>query len=496
MNAPDPLVDVLTQDAAAYGRRDALIASLYQGVTLKQSFAAIASAIADELPIDRASLLRRSGATWKLVATSTQPSVDSRARQVRLLQHLVAECVRDSRSLTFELGVAPHGQRSSTDASNGALDAYLDESGCREFHVETIDDTDDKRASTAFVLERFRYADVDENQPGIANLLRPFRPLLRGAVSNAVQRSELGLGALLGHWLARTWANDATRRRSAGALAALVAVAVLGSLFHVPLTIPVQGRVVASNYRHVFAPADGQIAEVLVRDGELVVADQPLVRIRSAELDRIEQTAHSNLATAEARLDSLLASRSRERTGLAEVEEQTLKSEIEGFQSQLEIGRAQQSEMTVRSPIDGRIDRWDVSQTLDSRPVTRGQFLLDVVSIDDGYDVLLEIPDRHMGDVLAAAAADDQSQLGLTCTLRLLSNPEYSFAGVVEQMDDTAHQTIAGDSVFTARVPLDAYHDGSLRGGATVIANLECGRASAAYVWFRGVVHWWRGQTW
>ncbi len=459
---------------------------MYQGSTLTESFAHITSALASELSVDRIGLLHRRSGGWKLIATSTQPRVDHRTRQVRLLERLVTLAMNDKHSITFELGVTSDDALEPSDE----LDAYLDESGSRELHIEAIANDDASPANAVIVLERFRRPD--EITMPIADALDPVRHLLAVALHQAIERHDRTLTSLIGQWLLNRWTSPSLRR-------SLITMCVLSALtigmlcVPVALTIPVAGRVVPRNERHVFAPADGQVSEVVVSDNELVKAGQVLLVIHSDELSRLRLTSEGDLSTAEARLNSLLASRSADRNRMSEVEEQTLRSEVDGLRSEIELLSTQREQLTLRSPIAGRIDRWDLEQSLTGRPLARGQFLFDIVSIGDGFDVELEIPDQHLGDVLALRLP---ASVTVACTLRLRSNPDPTYHGVMDRVNASAHRTATGQSVVTAHVALENYRDEHLRSGATVIARLHCGRAAAGYVLFRGVIQWWRGLTW
>lgn len=114
MTALEPPAERLASDFSARGdavalskeiqHRDAILARLHRGGTVADSFAAIASTIASESGVDRVSLLRVLASECVFFATSTQPLVDRRTRQARLLERLSAQVLASGMALTYELG--------------------------------------------------------------------------------------------------------------------------------------------------------------------------------------------------------------------------------------------------------------------------------------------------------------------------------------------------------------------------------------------------------
>jgi hypothetical protein len=464
--------------------RDALISRLNEGIGLTDSFASIASAIASETAVDRVSLLRRKAGQYQLITTSTQPKVDRRARAVRLLETLTATALDHADGLTFTVG-AP-GDVSPEISSS--VESYLHESGCREIRIESIcrDEQDDDPIA-AIVLERFRISP-DKTQ-AISLMLSPIRQPVRLAIRNAIGRDDAGWGLIASRF------STASNRRKALFFAIGLTVLLLAScLIQAPLKIPVEGRIVATDRSRLFAPTEGIVTEVLVSNGQAVRKGDTLVVLNSPNLDLQQRNIEGTLATAQTRLDTLFALRSRgssarqQETNVS-ADEQVLKAEISGLQKQLKLIQSQQRELTIRSLIDGTVDRWDLQQSLAARPVTHGQYLLDVISGDHGWTVELDLPEQNVNYVL------DQQQR-CRCSFRMRSNPTKTFEGVVVQIADVAHLNPAGQSVVRLTVPIETDLSAEIRSGATVVAQLECGRRAIGFVLFRGLIQWWRSQPW
>lgn len=460
-------------------QRDALLARLHSGATIDDSFSAITETLASEWPVDRVSLLGRRDHRCRLVATSTQRDVDRRTRQVRLLERLAESVLERDSPLTYELG---SGSIASTLSPE--LEAYLAESGVRELHIEPITAPHADDTIALLVLERFRV--LESNLTPIDELSGSLSQPIAQAVANALQRDQDVWTVLLSRWQRVT-----TSRKTWSLVAALALLMLVFTLVPMDLELPVDGTITATVKRHVFTPHDGIVSSVLVHGGESVSAGQALMTIRSPQLERIEQSVQASLATAQTRLDALLSLRGRDREPSLSVDEQTLRSEIAGLQQQAEMLRVEREALTVRSPIDGRVDAWELQQSFESRPITRGQHLLDVVTPEAGWTVELDIPDQQMGYVLAA-----QNVAPCVCRVRLRSDATTTYTGTLEQIDEVAHLNSKGESVVRATMKLESAQRPAIRNGATVVAQVNCGRHSLGFVCFRGVVQWWRGWSW
>ncbi len=482
----------LRRELGRQSDRDRLIGKLNEGVSLKESFAAIASAVASESLADRVSLLRRKQAQpiastrHRLVTTSAQAKVDRRARQVRLLEKLADTVLANNDRFTFSVGTP--GKLMAEES--GVLEKYLHESGCREIHIESVS-SEAKDSCAAIVLERFR-VPADE-QRSIQFLLDPIRDPLAQAVDNAMARDDAAWGMLAGRFV-----GEKPRQRIL--ISAIVAAIVLlaACVFTTTLRVPVEGRIVAAQRSRLFAPAEGIVADIVVRNGQPVRAGDPLIVLHSPSLDLQQRNVAAALSTARTRLDSLLALRSgssglpsRQQETSVSADEQVLKTEIEGLVEQLELLQSQQAKLTITSPIDGRVDRWDLQQSLAARPVTHGQHLIDVISDSSGWMVELDLPEKNVNYVL-----DAQHVQPCRVTLRLRSNPTTTHEGYVDRIADVAHLDPLGQSIVRVTVPLESSGANDFRTGATVMAQIHCGQRALGFVWFRGIIEWSRSQAW
>lgn len=469
------LVADLQRNLRARDDRDDWIESLYEGVAVQDSFAAIAASLASRIAVDRVSLMRSESAGVKLIASSNQASIDRRASQVRLLELATAEISSAHSAFTY--------RPDTKDNKPAALQNYLERSGCQEIHIETVPQSD-----AVIVLERFH---VSAGLESLATELDPFRKPIQSALANATKRDNADWAQIASR-LSKTIRRTNAMYFAVGAFLIFVA----SMLIQVPLKIAVDGKVTAVDASRIYAPAEGIVDEVLVDDGDAVSTGMPLVRLRSPELDLQQRALEGTMMTAQNRLDSLQVSRTGRRfseQGDANLsaDEMVLKTEIDGLKNQLELIQAQQSALLITSPIDGRVDGWDLHASLQARPVAVGQFLLNVVSETDGWKVQLNIPDENVGYLLA-----QQQTENCTVRFRLRSDATVVHESTIETIADSARVDQQGNSIVLATLPFHTQGDVPVREGASVLAQVDCGNRAVGFVWLRGLIEWWRTSSW
>ncbi|MFK8112329.1 MAG: biotin/lipoyl-binding protein, partial [Rubripirellula sp.] len=362
-------------------QRDQLITRLSAGVGLRDSFTGIVSAIASEMSVDRVSLLQQRGSGYRLITSSTQPKVDRRSRQAQRLERMASSIIDHNHRFTFLLGDAFDTRWQDHET----VHAYFEESGCRELYlagipnsVQPAHEAITQAPIAVIVLERFR--GTSEEDALIDSRIETIRKPVEAAVQNAIAREDAGWGLI-----ASRLAGDLTRRRCWASFGGVCLLCLVAFLVPAKLRIPAEGRVVASQTSHLYASTDGVVDEVLVDNGQSVQAGTPLLILRSPQLDLQQRNLQASLATARTRLESLVALRTRsssqtKRAPSSSAEENVIETEIAGIAKQLQLIQEQQAALTICSPADGIVDRWDLRPSLTARPVTHGQYLLDVVS--------------------------------------------------------------------------------------------------------------------
>ena len=272
---------------------------------------------------------------------------------------------------------------------------------------------------------------------------------------------------------------------SAGVLAA-----VLLLLMPADFRVEARGELQPERRRDVFAPADGVVQQVYVDHAQTVAAGDLLLEMRQTELDFEFARVLGELQTAGKQLEGIQATRlSGQRAGETEernedqltADEEELKKRVAGLEEQRAVLVTQQDELRVKSPLSGQVVSWEVHQTLQARPVQRGQALLTVVDPHGPWILELHVPDRDIGHVLAARQS---IRPDLDVSFLLATDPASTYRGKIQSValgSDTDENRQATVRV-TVRVESDDLPQ--RRPGATVSAAIDCGRRPLVFVWF------------
>jgi multidrug efflux pump subunit AcrA (membrane-fusion protein) len=289
------------------------------------------------------------------------------------------------------------------------------------------------------------------------------------------------VGALIG-WRSRRRVPPAWL-----AAAALSAAAVVLCLIPAELTIESRGQLMPERRQHVFAPSDGTVVELLESDGASVAQGQILARLHSPTLDIQQSELVGKQRTVQ---EDLIATetealRSESEGGTAQPRRQLtaraiqLKEELRGLEAQLAILREQQAQLAVKSPIAGTVVTWDAQRQLAGRPVKRGDSLLTIADLAGSWELLLDVPDRRAGHVLAARKTRDD----LPVTFQLGTDPGTVRRGTIKAISPATELTTEREPTVRVTAELADAPPAHLRPGATVVARVHCGRRSLAYVW-------------
>jgi len=144
----------------------------------------------------------------------------------------------------------------------------------------------------------------------------------------------------------------------------------------------------------------------------------------------------------------------------------------------LELINERVEELVVKSPITGKIITWDVKKNLQNRPVETGQVLMTIAAADTDYEVELYMPERRIGHVhryrerlMGKKAGDDVKVDFIT-----MIDPGVNHSGRVVQVNPTAESHEEHGNIIRIRVKPDQELSNP-RPGATVTANVHCGKA-------------------
>ncbi|MDF2447317.1 MAG: efflux transporter, family, subunit [Moraxellaceae bacterium] len=199
------------------------------------------------------------------------------------------------------------------------------------------------------------------------------------------------------------WPQADGKARKPQAVPVKVAAAVARDY---PLTLETVGRVQASETVTLRARVDGQVAQVLMKEGGRVRAGDVLLRLDDAEFRSRLAQAEATLARDEAQLANARTELSRyealkeknfvsddmlrtSRTNVA-----SLAAAVKGAKAALDNARVQLSHTTIRAPFDGRVGARVVSP---GTAVRVGDTVLAVINRVHPVQVAFAVPERHLG---------------------------------------------------------------------------------------------------
>ncbi len=465
---------------------------------------------------DRVSLLRRKGKRYQLMAVSGLEKVDRRSAVARLLEQVTARVAVTQEPLRYS------GETEDLPPQiENPLQEYLELSKSRSLFIHPLPKMDDiqkdrKRdyasfkksnrpplADFALVVEKFDTDHLDATfDTAVDSVLRQGRL----ALYNALTYHNLPMRWVMTKLSQMTWFLQGTRFPKTMACLVLLTCAI-GALFFIQddFFVTGQGELQPKIEHHLFAGAEGVVSGIYTKHGKSVSKNDLLLEIRStkleydlAQIEGEQQTIRAQLDALQVTLRAGLPSTAEERLkyNRAKAEQQELKVRLASSAKQIAILHEQEKELQVRSPIDGEVLTWDVVQSLQARPVNRGQKLLTVANPKGAWLLDMKIPDRQISYVQQMVNQQHQNKndkLKLTFILATAPDVTYTLEKNVKEFQiATATETDrSGEAVVRLTVELDddLIPRDALRPGATILPRLYCGKRSIGFIWFHDLIH-------
>ncbi len=270
----------------------------------------------------------------------------------------------------------------------------------------------------------------------------------------------------------------------------VVAAVLLAVLWICPADFEVEapGQIVSTNQRRIFAPENGTIDDVRFQNEDVVQAGQLLLKLSNPDLDLEHRRVQGDIDTTTARLASVHATRLSGGDPQLSGEEAQLKQQLQNLKEQKVLVEKQLASLQITAPFAGTVFRRDSQQELMSRPVQRGQLLLEIVPTDSRWQLEISIPDDRMSYVTNAR---HQSAELLPIRYVVRSAPEQDWTTTLTHVDN-AVEVHDGQMTCRATALLTTIPQAELRPGTTVTARIACGRRSLGFVMFREVIEFWR----
>ncbi len=496
---------------------------VHENLDLRDTAFTIANEGRRLIDCDRVSVAILKGGKAKVVAISGQDSIENRSNNVQALNNLATRVIKSGEPLWY-------------DGSTEDLPAQLEEA------IEDYVDLSHGRTVTVLPIrqpERKLEGDVlaERNETNEARVRRDIigaliveqietqlsRQTLEGrvdlvyehacrAISNSMNHSNI-LFMPLWRFLDRClWMFRGSAIPKTASILGLLAAGLL-SMFLIPMDFDLQGngKLKPTVERQVFAHADGEVEAVMVKHGQEVKKDQPLVKLKNNELEQQIQTTMGQYKQSlqqaygwKRQLDSATTLTEAERI---RVQQDYNQAEQEAFNRQAELNLLveRQSKLDRLSPIDGLVTTWDVEKVLAARPVVTGQVLMTVADPDKPWEVEVMMPEKRMRYLDGAFAnervvkTDDKGEKYLDVEIILMTKPDTKHYGKLYQpaVGQRAELDPEDGAVVRLRcVPNDkALLEISKRPGARVMADVKCGKRSVAFVVFYEVIEWIRANV-
>jgi multidrug efflux pump subunit AcrA (membrane-fusion protein) len=471
----------------------AILPRLHSSIHLDETAYRIANEGRVFLQCDRLSVTRVQKDKASLLAVSGVASIEKRAKRVRELESLVATVSRSGQSLRY-----PSNEMEAPQLSD-SLQRYLDVSQCELIWIlliatppsnSEIGSQSDEPFIGALIIEDFTAKDTPKLQQR-ADLLLEHASI---AFRNATEFSTIPLRRLsesLRRWTALF--RNYRIKLLAGFAAFLIAL-FFAVVIPADLNIYASGTIQPVETRHLYAPANGEVVKIYTRHQSQVQTGDPLLEIRSRELELRREELMTLRASSQERLRSIEVARLQNRrtdpsesfnSGELSANESELREVVASQTEQLSILDEMLAALLIRSPINGQVISWDPTETLEHRPVQQGQKLISIAELNGDRKIQLRVLDEDARHVINS---NRSSPNGLRVTFSIASEPGVKHSAIVTQIGTTV-ETVSDDGA-TLRVDasVDATEMANVRPGATVNARIHCGRSSIGYVWTRRLV--------
>lgn len=251
-----------------------------------------------------------------------------------------------------------------------------------------------------------------------------------------------------------------------------------------PFEIYGEGSLDTISKQHVFTHVDGEIEAVYVEEQSTVAVDQPLLLIRSRDLEKDQTRVAGQIEETQTELQTLQVSEFQDRQA-SPLDEAKRASDIKRLKIRLATLQAQQTfynakakQLNILAPIDGVVTTQQIARKLRDRPVNRGDLLMTVSETDGEWELKVDIPDSRIEFVKAAmTSAEDQS---LDVHFRLTIDSTQTFVGQLNRLDYRSQpESDEQPATVVAYVSIDeASLAERLTIGTRVYAKIDCGTRS------------------
>jgi len=499
-----------------WAQADQFARLVHEGLDVRETAYTICNEGRRLIGCDRVSVAVSRRGRSKIEAVSGQDTIENRSNTIYLLGQLVTRVIATGEPLYYD-----GSTENMPPQLEEAIDDYVDESYSKmiivlpmrkplkldRFEAGSVEqEAAIEGGRTGDVIGAIIIEQIETDLP--RDVIDPRIDLVyehsARAVSNTLVHNNVFMMPV---W--RTVGNSAwlvrARTLPKTLLAAGIALLVLLVLFLYPadLRMEANGALQPVNRRDVFVKANGYVDEngSLKDDREKVSKGDVLVRLTDPDLVIEEQRILGLLEETRKQLSAARRAQFRVNPTTAEGIQLSgqiaqLLERISSMERERDLLKQKKQDLEIRSPIDGQmVIPWDMKRTLPNRPVAVGQVLMTVIQPDvlgsekgsGRWELELLMPERRIGHV---NRAQEEIKPGLPVSFVLATDPGTTYEGEIKWIDRTPR--VEGDEGTVVRILVDIDHEdvSDLRPGASVTADVYCGRASLGYVWFHEVFQW------
>jgi hypothetical protein len=397
-----------------------------------------------------------------------------------------------------------------------ALDDYLAESTSKLLVIMPLHDEregDEKEGKrkpprSALVMESFEPPAASEQM--IARLEVVGRHSA-SALYNAVEHKRIPLRFL---WRPIAIVQEGLGGKTRAIVYSVVAAVVL--FFVVMIFVPYQlkmeakGQLLPEERRYMYSPVPGQIVGFAagLEPGAPVGAGQPIIQMFDTDLQKKLQDLEGQMNEDRVSIDNLtlLASKTNdanERARLSaeraqkEAELKGKKAQYDAMIARVNAVQGQPGLFWVKAPITGTVLSSDFREQLTNRYVKPSDQLIRVGDKEQGWEIELKIPQKHIGQVKRAFGREQE----LDVDILLSTMPTKTFRGRLakdriggeampnkDENNESEPVVIAYVRIDGDNIPKDKLVPKSaLVAGTEVHTKVRCGNRAMGYSLFYGV---------
>ena len=428
---------------------------------------------------ERATLVSLSGSRRrsKVLSVSSIATVDRNGDFTKHVQAMVSLAAKNESLLSSD---AIAGQTENKKLQN-LITQWTRTSGFGFlFGIPLVDRIDNKTIGY-LVLE----GDAEIDRAEFAATLRQVQPHVAVAMANATRFESLPFRRSLSVLSRFVRVNNFIKLAAAVAIIAAVVVALF--TLQRPFSVRAAGELLPQIEQTVSAQVDGNVATVVVEHGQTVVAGQRLATIHSPDLISEIESIDGEYAKTRQLIESkkILMGQYGHAGDPALVGR--LAAEVSDLQFQLELLLNRQTflnekrqQLNIVAPRQGQIITWRPQANLLGKPVRWGDPLFQIADLDGNWEVVLQVPEQRIGYVWDQIGKAD---VDLTVDFFLKSNPNQRYQSSVIEIAQSVEidPELGALTTIRCRVPEELKH---CRHGASVVADIDCGNRSLAFVCF------------